>query len=530
MSKDLAALRAEVETDQVSTKNAVEAHVASDEETNAARKELQLVAGKLALRAVALKAVASKLEEQQTALKAAGDASEKQLGRLKKQTLIAIRRAQAAAKAKPGNAADASIGGSAAVIAPTGTNSAETSSGASAGQAPIDPEVKPIVLHQKLVGASTDKAGVAHQGDLKLGSLVQVTTEDENARRHHGVCGKVSALLGQGKFFIAVYKNGKPTTEMLTVNGAWCRELEQVDGEESGSVARFPTPPGPWKKNVGWLLPKQKETLRELWLPVPLPDHAATLTTQLCEAEVAAGCAEIGWRLRVDGVVIVPPTLCSLVANHIARNWAAREVNGEGDALTEKLMELARRADLLVLPFQSENHWALLAIERRTAPKEATVKAKEVPASSAFVGCSKCGESGCIECDGDKATQYFKKIDEENNFFDPLGKLQEHEAPLPWRAVRYYDTLHSPSKTCADLAIALLDGLQRVGVEHHLDSSILADQRENSRIQKGMTCGFWVLHYVEEELRRWRGEGCFSFGPDLGQRLQLMNAFADRLR
>ena len=123
-----------------------------------------------------------------------------------------------------------------------------------------------------------------------------------------------------------------------------------------------------------------------------------------------------------------------------------------------------------------------------------------------------------------------KKIDEEFNFFDPLGKLQEHEAPLPWRAVRYYDTLQSPSKTCADLAVALLDGLQRVGLEHHLNSSLLAAQRENSRIQEGMTCGFWVLHYVEEELRRWRGEGCFSFGADLPQRLQLMNAFADRLR
>ena len=101
---------------------------------------------------------------------------------------------------------------------------------------------------------------------------------------------------------------------------------------------------------------------------------------------------------------------------------------------------------------------------------------------------------------------------------------------MPWRAVRYYDTLHSPSKTCADLAIALLDGLQRVGLEHHLDSSILADQRENSRIQKGMTCGFWVLHYVEEELRRWRGEGCFSFAPDFEQRVELINVFANKLR
>ena len=174
------------------------------------------------------------------------------------------------------------------------------------------------------------------------------------------------------------------------------------------------------------------------------------MTTQLCEAEVAAGCAEIGWRLRVDGVVIVPPTLSSLVANHIARNWAAQEVNGEGDALTEKLMEHARRADLLVLPFQSENHWALLAIERRTAPQEATVKAKEVLSSSLIVGCHKCGTRGCKECDGDKATQYFKKVDEENNFFDPLGNLQEHEAPLPWRRFGIM-TLCTPHRRLAQI-------------------------------------------------------------------------------
>ena len=349
----------------------------------------------------------------------------------------------------------------------------------------------------------------------------------ERCMAFRGWCG---LCLGEGQVIIAEYKNGKKTTAQHNVNRAWCRKLEQGDGEKSGSVARFPTPPGPWKKNITWLLPKQIPMIRDFWLPVSLPKEEATLTTLLCEAEVAAGCAEIGWRLRVDGVVIVPPVLCTLVANHIARNWAAQEENGEGEALTEKLLQLARRADLLVLPFQSESHWALLAIERGTAPKEATVKAEELLPSSHFGGCQKCRDKGCKDCHEVKATQYFQRMDEESKFFDPLANLQEHEDPLPWRAVRYYDTLHEPSKPCADLAIALLDGLQGVGLQHHLDSTRLADNRENTRTQEGSTCGFWVLHYVEEELRRWRGEGCFSFAPDFPQRLALMNAFAKRLR
>ena len=80
------------------------------------------------------------------------------------------------------------------------------------------------------------------------------------------------------------------------------------------------------------------------------------------------------------------------------------------------------------------------------------------------------------------------------------------------------------------MAVALLDALQRVGVAHHLSPKVLCEQRHNTRKQEGLTCGFWVLHYVEEELRRKRGEGEFSFAPVLQDRLSLMNAFAFRFR
>ena len=37
-------------------------------------------------------------------------------------------------------------------------------------------------------------------------------------------------------------------------------------------------------------------------------------------------------------------------------------------------------------------------------------------------------------------------------------------------------------------------------------------------------------HYIEEELRRFNGEGRFSFYPDLSVRLALLNSMADRLQ
>ena len=97
-------------------------------------------------------------------------------------------------------------------------------------------------------------------------------------------------------------------------------------------------------------------------------------------------------------------------------------------------------------------------------------------------------------------------------------------------AVRYYDTLQDPSQECATLAVGILDALQTVGVSHHLSPERLAQERHNSRRQEGVSCGFWVLHYIEEELRRFRGEGVFSFHPDLENRCTLLNGFVEKVR
>ena len=133
-------------------------------------------------------------------------------------------------------------------------------------------------------------------------------------------------------------------------------------------------------------------------------------------------------------------------------------------------------------------------------------------------------------CDGTKAIAHCLRVADEDSKLDPLKNLQPIAHPQPWSAVRYYDTLREPSQQCATLAVGILDALQLVGVQHHLRPDLLAQERHNSRIQEGVSCGFWVLHYIEEELRRFRGEGCFSFYPDLSVRLALLNNFALRCR
>ena len=184
--------------------------------------------------------------------------------------------------------------------------------------------------------------------------------------------------------------------------------------------------------------------------------------------------------------------------------------------------------------FQSESHWTLLALERkRQQPLQQPLLQEAAEASEQFqVGCSKCrGDGGgCARCDAAKAEAHWTRIAEEDRCLDPIRQRSRIDQPQPWAAVRYYDTLATPSLDNARLAVAILDALQTVGMVHHLRPDLLVKERYNSRLQKGQTCGWWVLHYIEEELRRFRGEGRWSFYPNLKARLKLLNEFTAKLR
>jgi hypothetical protein len=256
--------------------------------------------------------------------------------------------------------------------------------------------------------------------------------------------------------------------------------------------------------------------------------------TQLAESEVAVGSCEILWRLRVKGAVVVPPWLTSFVARHITQDWAVDDHRDEGHELVCQLKEYAARAQLLVMPFQSETHWTLLVLERQqqlpSPSQQNPAKTAETDENANENGCEKCRGAGCFHCNEAKAISHWTRVADESGCLDPIKNLQPIAQPQPWSDVRYYDTLREPSQKCATLAVGILDALQTVGVNHHLRPDLLAKERHNSRIQQGVSCGFWVLHYIEEELRRFGGEGRFSFCPDQAVRLALLNGFADRVR
>ena len=496
----------------------------------AGKKLVRDAADKLALRGVALTAVANRLHDQQKMIEATGTANMKTMARMRQTAMAAIRRAKALTQKHRDDIAPVPP----APVQPTAdpkTPSADVSAQAASSRCPLGaPAIEPAghdIVHSTLAppisvekpAALTEAAAAT---TIELGSLVRVATEDAAAEKFCGAWGTVKALLTNDFVMFADESGTRGTLKLRRVPRAWCELLQSQ-----------PTPSLPWKKNVGWLQEGQKEAVNRVWLPVPLDTVVPTAATQLAESEVAAGCAEILWRLRVKGVVVAPPALTSMVARHVVNHWAAHDRRGEGEELVEELLHYGRRAHLLLLPILSESHWTLLALGRQREPETPALEAllsSDAGEASAITGCDICRSGGCLRRDVQKATTHVVRIEDEQRALDPVGQCPPLENPPEWSTVRCYDTLDTASTTSAKLAVGLLEALQTIGVHHHLQANLLVTERAHTRRQTGVTCGFWVLHYVEEEMRRWAGEGRFSFAPDLRQRLSLLNGFAARLR
>ena len=232
----------------------------------------------------------------------------------------------------------------------------------------------------------------------------------------------------------------------------------------------------------------------------------------------------------VPGVVVAPPWLVSFVSRHISENWAQSDKHGEGAALVAQLLDYGRRAKLLLLPLLSENHWTLLVVQRERA-KMVQVAEPEPVVSEGTVGCSSCRGAGCHKCDHGKLVTYIGRHVAEAAFLDPLKSAEVQPAPCNWWDIRYYDSLDSASPNSAKLAVAVLDALQPIGVLNSMGHKELMRNRVNMRTQgPNERCGWWCLHYIEEEHRRFRGEGTFSFEPNLDKRVRLLTRFLEKIR
>ena len=88
---------------------------------------------------------------------------------------------------------------------------------------------------------------------------------------------------------------------------------------------------------------------------------------------------------------------------------------------------------------------------------------------------------------------------------------------------RYCDLLEVGTKVGAEMAIALVDLLQPLNaLNTHTVDDLRGAGRAGRMVQQALDCSWYTLHYAEEEVHCFMGEGTFSFPLDLELRVSLL--------
>jgi hypothetical protein len=139
-------------------------------------------------------------------------------------------------------------------------------------------------------------------------------------------------------------------------------------------------------------------------------------------------------------------------------------------------------------------------------------------------GCAKCRgkATGCMDCSPDKMLQHGERREREMTIADPLKYCADLGDCNEW-SVRYYDSLSKEKASCKKKAESLLRSASAVGVPE------IQLERANTCFQEGADCGFWTLHFMEEEVRCFLGEGRWSKAYDWQGRLDRLKAVQAKL-
>ena len=117
------------------------------------------------------------------------------------------------------------------------------------------------------------EGALAPKAKLQVGCLVQVASQDARVGKLAGAWGRLNLLTETWASFM------DQSSILRRVPTSWLTKLTEE-----------PTASSSWTKNIGWVTSDQKDRIREIWLPVPLPIETPSLNTALAESEVAAGC------------------------------------------------------------------------------------------------------------------------------------------------------------------------------------------------------------------------------------------------
>ena len=121
-----------------------------------------------------------------------------------------------------------------------------------------------------------------------------------------------------------------------------------------------------------------------------------------------------------------------------------------------------------------------------------------------------------------RAMKQLERASETAFILDPTTRPELPPAS-GWRA-RYYETLDKVHQNCWSQGHRFLTKLG-LGVGMPAQT-----ERANLDRQKGVDCGYWVLHYIEIESRRKRGEGRFVLRYNLDYRTQQVVTMVRKLK
>ena len=306
----------------------------------------------------------------------------------------------------------------------------------------------------------------------------------------------------------------------------------QVKKAHVVAISEPPAQAAERKKNVRFLDTEQLKTLREekaQWQgEVAIP----SLHTWLDQPQLELAIFEIFWRvLPGPRCLWMRPDKTAFVVQHCQDE----DKNEQAATLLTEYYEQAKKAELLLIPILDENHWTLLALERDKDPDSnsfASILEEQAvqEARGSSSGCASCrgNPGGCHNCNFVQAAFLARRKGRENlqlRSGATLAILPE-TAGESWR-VRYYDSLLTPSAACQRKAQQVLDALAEP-----LNIYAELPPRANFERQPAGTgrCGWYVLHYLEEECRGYRGEGRFTSKPDCVHRQNRLSAFMTRLQ
>ena len=242
---------------------------------------------------------------------------------------------------------------------------------------------------------------------------------------------------------------------------------------------------------------------------------------ELYAENLDAGIAEIEFRLLPGpGLVVVPASLAHLLAAFTQDShdtieeaesrakYGNKPLNkfGETEKLAELLADKAEKGNTIIVPITDGKHWTLLVCIQKSQAKSAA---------------------------GAAATNPLGASDKDRRMQAERLQFQKEDWPIFLRdkdsqwEVRYYDTVSEPSVVCLSIAHKVLELLTLASFGVFDQSRCLPVQ--NKKRQTGLTCGLWVLHYIEEEMRFYLGEKRGTIEPNLQYRRARINAMQEAL-